>query len=67
MQALHNILNIPEYALTEFWIYLGLYICKDTEYVSALNMSHTIHYARSLYKLGATYWEMGIFRTFPKI
>ena len=23
MRALNSVLNIPEYALTEFWIYLG--------------------------------------------
>ena len=23
MQVLHSILNMPEYALSEFWIYLG--------------------------------------------
>ena len=32
-----------------------------------LNMSHTMHSARSLYKLMNTYWEIGVFRTLPKI
>ena len=32
-----------------------------------LNMSHTMHSARSLYKLMNTYWEIGVFRTLSKI
>ena len=34
----HSILNMPEYALTEFWIYPRFYICQDAEYGRALNM-----------------------------
>ena len=30
---LHSALNMPEYALTEFWIYLAFCICQDSEYV----------------------------------
>ena len=29
---------MPEYALTEFWIYLGFCICQDSEYDRAMNM-----------------------------
>ena len=32
MWALHSVLNMPEYALTEFWIYLEFLICQDSEY-----------------------------------
>ena len=32
-----------------------------------LNMSHTMHSARSLYKLMSTYQEMGVFSTLAKI
>ena len=32
MQALHSILDIPEYALIEFWMYLAFWICQDSEY-----------------------------------
>ena len=31
LRALHSILNMPEYALTEFWIYLGFSMCQDSE------------------------------------
>ena len=105
MRALHSVLNMPEYALTEVWIYLRFYICQDYEYGRALNMqelhrvlnipqyswaclnitwicldmyeftmidralnmSNTIHSARSLYKLISVYWEMDVFRTLSKI
>ena len=30
--ALHRVLNMLEHALTEFWIYLGLYISYDSDY-----------------------------------
>ena len=96
-----SVLNMPEYALTEFCIYLGFSTCKDSEYgrvlneqelhrvlnmpkcswiclnttwiclnmseftiiERVLNMYHTIHSARSLYKLMSTCWEIGLFRT----
>ena len=32
-----------------------------------LNMSHTMHSARSLYKLMSTYIEMDVFRTLSKL
>ena len=34
----YSVLNIPESALTEFWIYLGLSICQDSQYGWVLNM-----------------------------
>ena len=37
MWALHNVLNMPEYALTELWIYLGSQRCQDSEYVKVVN------------------------------
>ena len=38
MRALHSVLNMPEYAMTEFWIYLGFSTCWDSEYDRVLNM-----------------------------
>ena len=38
MQGLHNVLNMPEYALTEFLINCGFQICHGSEYGKALNM-----------------------------
>ena len=35
MRALHSVLNMPEYTLTKFWIYLGL---NMSEYRKALNI-----------------------------
>ena len=35
MWALHSILNMPEYALTEFWIYL---LNIGSKYATILNM-----------------------------
>ena len=32
MQALHSVLNMPEYALTELSIYLGFSICSGSRY-----------------------------------
>ena len=29
---------MPEYALTEFWIYLGFKICQDSEYGKVLDI-----------------------------
>ena len=37
-ECLHGIMNMPEYVLTEFWIYLGFYICQDSEHGSVPNM-----------------------------
>ena len=104
-QALHSVLYMPEYTLTEFWIHLGFWKCQDSEYGRVLNiqelhralnmlqygwiclnrtwiylnmseftiidrvlnMSQTIHSARSLYKLMISYWKMSVFRTMSKI
>ena len=30
MRAFHNVLNMPEHALTKFWMYLGFQICQDS-------------------------------------
>ena len=38
MWALHSVLNMPEFALTEFSIYLGFHICQNSEYGRVLNM-----------------------------
>ena len=41
MRALHSVLNMSEYALTEFLIYLKFKICQDSEYGRILNMQVT--------------------------
>ena len=41
MRALYSVLNMPEYILTEFWIYLGFKICQYSEYGRALRASIT--------------------------
>ena len=33
MWAWHKVLNIPAYALAEFWTYLGFQICQGFKYV----------------------------------
>ena len=38
IQALHSVLNMPENTLTEFWIYLGFYICQYSGCSRAVNM-----------------------------
>ena len=38
MLALHSVLNMPEYALTELCMYLTFKICRDSEYGRVLNM-----------------------------
>ena len=44
-QAIHSVLNMPEYALTEFWLYIRFSICQDSEYDRVLNMQdlHRVH------------------------
>ena len=64
MQVLHRVLIMPHYS----WIYLNrTWICLNmfgfTLMDRVLNIYHTIHRARSLYKLMSTYWEIGVFRT----
>lgn len=70
MQALHNILYMPEYALTKFWTYLGFLICKNSEFDRVLNMSHqvVIHYIARAHSLNYwVFWEMCVFRTLSKM
>ena len=104
MRVLQNILNMPEYALTELWIYLRfeytsilnmgvLWICKSytvlnipqycwiylngtwiclnmsefTVIDTILNMPHTRHSLRSIYKLISSYWKMSVFKTLSMI
>ena len=38
MRGLQNVLNRPEYTMTEFWIYLEFWIWQDTEYDMVLNI-----------------------------
>ena len=38
MRVLHSLLNMPEYALTEFWISFWFWICQDSEFDRVLNM-----------------------------
>ena len=38
MREVHNVLNMPEYTMTEFWIYLEFWIWQDSEYDMVLNM-----------------------------
>ena len=38
MRWLHSFSNMPEDAIAEFQVYLGIYIYKDSEYERALNM-----------------------------
>ena len=68
MQELHRVLNMPQYSwicLNRTWICLNM--CEFAIIDRVLNMYHTIHSARSLYKLMSTYWEIGVFRTPSKI
>ena len=44
-----------------------LNMSKFTIIDRVLNMSHTIHSTRSLYKLMSTYCEIGVFKTLLKI
>ena len=56
---LHRVLNMPQYS----WIRLNrMWICGNmSEFLAidrVMNMYHTIHSARSFYKLISTYWEI---------
>ena len=51
MWVLHSVLNMPEYALKEFWIYLGFYICQDSKYWRVLNMQE-LHRALNMPQYG---------------
>ena len=58
IQDLHRVLTKPQYDqifLNTQWICLD--ISEFTIVDKVLNMSHTTHSARSLYKLMSTYWE----------
>ena len=47
MRTLHSILNMPEYALTDFWIW----ICQNSGYVRVLNMQE-LHRALNMPQYG---------------
>ena len=55
------------------WLNISEYDVNMPEYVCilttdrVLNIYHTVHSARSRYKLISTYWEIGVFRTGSKI
>ena len=51
-RALHNVLNMPEYVLPEFWIYIWFLIYQDSKYDRVLNMQE-VHGALTKY---ATIW-----------
>ena len=51
--------------LNRTWTCLNM--SKFTVIDKILNMHHTIHSARSPYKLMNTYWQIGVFRTRSKI
>ena len=58
MQELLRVLNMPQYGwkcLNKMWICLNMSEFTITE--SALNMSHTMHSAWSLYKLMSAFWD----------
>ena len=38
MRELHSVVNMPEYALADFWIFLGFYLCQDFEYSRVPNV-----------------------------
>ena len=61
---LYGVLNTPQ-CLNRTWICLN--ISEITIIDRALNIYHTVHSARSLYKLMSTYWEIDLFRTLSKI
>ena len=56
MQELHRVLNMPQYG----WLCLNrTWICHMSKFMitnRVLNMYHTIHSARSLFKLLSNYW-----------
>ena len=67
MQELQRVLIMPKYGwicLNRTWTYLNMSAFTIIDRV--LNMSHTMHSVRSLYKLISTYWEMGVFRTLSR-
>ena len=39
MRALHYVLNLLKYALTDFWICIGFYKCQDSEYARGAQSS----------------------------
>ena len=67
MQELHRVLNKSQYGLiclNRTWICLNMSEFIIINWV--LNMSHTIHGMRLLYKLMSPYWEISIFRTLAR-
>ena len=68
MQELHRVLKKSQYGwicLNRTWICLNM---SDFTIIDrVLNISHTIHSARSFYKLMSTYWEMSVFKILSKI
>ena len=55
-----SVLNMPEYALTGFRIYLGIQKCQDSKYGSALNMTELCLY---MSEFTITYRVLNIYHT----
>ena len=63
IQKVHKVLNLPQYdwiGLNSAWICLNM--SELTIINVVLSMSHTIHSARSLYRLTSTFWEIDVFK-----
>ena len=58
---IQNILQYDWKCLNRKWICLTM--SRFTIIDRILNMFHTIHSARSLYKIMSTFWELDVFRT----
>ena len=62
MKQLHRVLNMPQHGWIRLnWMRICLKMSGFTIINRLLNMYHTIHSSRSVWKLMSTYWE--IFRT----